>query len=190
MCIKALLRFAKERPAEGLAHKVAKIIELKSVLRDNASDQRPHKRAAPITHAAVYRWCRRNVVVIQVNNFQVQLARSVWVYSAVEHLKDMDRESKVIRLWRKHRGIRGRRQALEIADASYLHELKHLGGNIARRGARSPMCHIRKRKAIQIGVEKHQAAPRPHKDVARIPVAHGDADVMEARGELAQIAKT
>lgn len=45
--------------------------------------------------------------------------------SAIEHLEDMDRESKVVRLRRKHRGIRGRRQALEIADAGYLHELKH-----------------------------------------------------------------
>lgn len=102
----------------------------------------------------------------------------------------MDRKSKVIRLRRKHRGIRGRRQALEIDDVSYLHELKHLGGNIAGRGTRSPMFHIRKRKAIRISVEKHQTAPLPHKDVAGIPVTHGDANVMEPRGELAQIAKT
>lgn len=40
--IKALMRFAKERPAESLAHKVAKIIELKSVLWDNISNHRPH----------------------------------------------------------------------------------------------------------------------------------------------------
>ena len=65
-CVKALLRFAKERPAESLAHKVAKIIELESVHRDNVSDQRPHKRAAPITHAAVQRRRRRNIIVIEV----------------------------------------------------------------------------------------------------------------------------
>lgn len=40
--IKALLCFTKERPAESLAHKVAKIIELKSVLWDNISNHRPH----------------------------------------------------------------------------------------------------------------------------------------------------
>lgn len=45
--------------------------------------------------------------------------------SAIEHLEDMDRESKVVRLRCKHRGIRGGYQALEIADAGYLHELKH-----------------------------------------------------------------
>lgn len=106
MRVKALLRFAKERPAESLAHKVAKIIELESVHRDNVSDQRPHKRAAPITHAAVQRRCGWNVIT-QVKNLQVQLTRSVWVYSAIEHLEDMDRQPKVIRLRCKHRGIRG-----------------------------------------------------------------------------------
>ena len=36
--IKALMRFAKERPEESLAHKVAKVIDRKSVTRDNISD--------------------------------------------------------------------------------------------------------------------------------------------------------
>lgn len=149
MCVKALLCFAKERPAESLAHKAAEIIERKSVREDSISDQRPRKRAAPIAHAAVERRSGRNVVVIRVKNVQVQFARTVRMYSAVEHLEDMNRESKVIRLRCKHRGIRCGCQALEITDASYLHKLEHLGGNIAGSGARSPMRHIRKRKAIR-----------------------------------------
>lgn len=60
--IKALMRFAKERPAESLAHKVAKVIDRKSVTRDNISDQRPHKGAAPIAHAVIERKSR-NIVV-------------------------------------------------------------------------------------------------------------------------------
>lgn len=52
------------------------------------------------------------------------------------------------------------------------------------------MRHIRESKPIRIGVEKHKAAPLSHKDVARIPVAHSNTDVVEPRGELAQIVKT
>lgn len=102
----------------------------------------------------------------------------------------MDCQPKIVRLRRKHRSLRGGCQALKIADTSRLHELEHLGRNKAGCCAAGSMRLIRKGKAIRIGVEKHQAVPLAHKDVARIPVAHGNTDVVEPRGELAQIVKT
>lgn len=60
------MRVAKERPAEGLGHKVAEIIKLKGMLWDNIPDQRSYKGATPIAHTAVQRRRRRNIIVIEV----------------------------------------------------------------------------------------------------------------------------
>ena len=76
-CAKALLRPAIQRSTESLAHKATIIIEHKSVLRDNISDQCADKWTAPIAHAAVQRRSRRNDVIIQVKNVQVQFARTI-----------------------------------------------------------------------------------------------------------------